>query len=659
MRWGTDCATRLQIKIKSVADSPNRPRRNSSIIICLMNSSFLVHALVFIGAAIVFVPFAKKLGLSSIIGYLLAGIIIGPFGLGFVGENGQDIMHAAEFGVVMMLFLIGLELDPKAFWEMRKSITGLGLSQMLGTTLILFPILLIILGSWQSALAVALAFSMSSTAIVLQTLKEKQLSHSTAGQAAFSVLLFQDIAVIPILAFLPFLGSNDGTTPHTQQNISIIEGYATWLQALSVIFAVVLILLAGRFLVVPFLRYVSRSGLRELLTASSLFLVIGVATLMQVVGLSPALGTFLAGVVLANSEFRHELESNVEPFKGLLLGLFFVSVGATIDFNEIKNDPITIASLAAAVLLVKFVVLFAIGRFSKMGRDQNLLFSLGLSQIGEFGFILLSFIGQIDIIDTALNAKLMAVVAITMAGTPFLLLINDKWILPYFGIPKQAGKPEVDTIDQRSKVILAGFGHFGSTIGRLLRANAVETTIIDIDPDRVELLRNMGFKVYYGDATRLDLLKSAGLEEATLLIAAIDSPETNNLLISRVLEHFPHLKIMARARNRYDAYELIDMGVNDVYRETLYTAVHLGVEALAHLGFRKYTANRQGQKFIQFDEKALTKLAAKRHDMKEHLLSVKEEIEWEEQLLQNDLEGQSEISDLSWDSERFRKKIVE
>jgi len=622
-----------------------------------MSSSFLIQALVFIGAAIVFVPFAKKLGLSSIIGYLLAGIIIGPFGLGFVGENGQDLMHAAEFGVVMMLFLIGLELDPKAFWEMRKSITGLGLSQMLGTTLILFPIMLTLQWSWQSALAIALAFSMSSTAIVLQTLKEKQLTRSIAGEASFSVLLFQDIAVIPILALLPLLGNIDPAATQTDAHGSLMEGQPAWLQGLFVVLAVGLILLAGRFLVAPFLRYVSKSGLRELLTASSLFVVIGVATLMQVVGLSPALGAFLAGVVLANSEFRHELESNVEPFKGLLLGLFFVSVGSTIDFNQIKNDPVTIAMLAALVLVVKFVVLFVIGRFSKMGRDQNLLFSLGLSQIGEFGFVLLSFIGQINIVDPIQNGKLMAVVAITMATTPFLLLINDKWILPYFGIPEVADKPEADTIDQRNKVILAGFGHFGNTIGRLLRANGIEATIVDNDPDRVELLRNMGFKVYYGDATRLELLKSAGLEEATLLIAAIDSPETNNFLISRVREQFPHLKIMARARNRNDAYELMDMGVHDVYRETLYTAVHLGVDALVHLGFRKYTANRQGQKFIQYDEKALEKLAAKRHDLKEYILSVKEEIEWEEQLLLNDLNIHSEMNDQSWDSEHVREVI--
>ncbi len=257
-----------------------------------MSSSFLIQALVFIGAAIVFVPFAKKLGLSSIIGYLLAGIIIGPFGLGFVGENGQDLMHAAEFGVVMMLFLIGLELDPKAFWEMRKSITGLGLSQMLGTTLLLFPIMLTLQWSWQSALAIALAFSMSSTAIVLQTLKEKQLSRSTAGEASFSVLLFQDIAVIPILALLPLLGNIDPAATQTDAHGSLMEGQPAWLQGLSVILAVGLILLAGRFLVVPFLRFVSKSGLRELLTASSLFVVIGVATLMQVVGLSPALGAF-------------------------------------------------------------------------------------------------------------------------------------------------------------------------------------------------------------------------------------------------------------------------------------------------------------------------------------------------------------------------------
>jgi len=624
-----------------------------------MSDSFLIQALVFIGAAIVFVPFAKKLGMSSIIGYLLAGIIIGPFGLGFVGENGQDIMHAAEFGVVMMLFLIGLELDPKAFWEMRKSITGLGLSQMFFTTLLLFPFFLFLQWNWQSALAVAMAFSMSSTAIVLQTLKEKQLSRSVSGQASFSVLLFQDIAVIPMLAFLPLLATKVVMDAEGGAHSSMLASYPAWIQAFSVVLAVGLILLAGRFMVVPFLRYVSKSGLRELLTASSLFLVIGVSALMEAVGLSPALGAFLAGVVLATSEFKHELESNIEPFKALLLGLFFVSVGATIDFNQITGDPGFIALLAGVALLVKFVVLFVIGHLSKMGRDQNLLFSFGLCQVGEFGFVVLSFSGQLEIIDPALNAQLMAVVAITMAVTPFLLLFNDKWILPRVGLPgKVTNKRKADVIDQQHKVILAGFGHFGSTIGRLLRANGVEATIIDNDPDRVSLLRNMGFNVYYGDATRIELLKSAGLEEAKLLIAAIDSPDTNHVLIDRVREHYPNLKIMARAKNRNDAYELLEMGLTNIYRETLYTAVHLGVDALTELGFRKFTANRQGQKFIHYDEMALAKLAAKRHDMKEYILSVKDEIEWQEQLLQNDLMSHTGLSDQSWDSEHLREVVT-
>jgi len=624
-----------------------------------MSDSFLIQALVFIGAAIVFVPFAKKLGMSSIIGYLLAGIIIGPFGLGFVGENGQDIMHAAEFGVVMMLFLIGLELDPKAFWEMRKSITGLGLSQMFFTTLLLFPFFLFLQWNWQSALAVAMAFSMSSTAIVLQTLKEKQLSRSVSGQASFSVLLFQDIAVIPMLAFLPLLATKVVMDAEGGAHSSMLASYPAWIQAFSVVLAVGLILLAGRFMVVPFLRYVSKSGLRELLTASSLFLVIGVSALMEAVGLSPALGAFLAGVVLATSEFKHELESNIEPFKALLLGLFFVSVGATIDFNQITGDPGFIALLAGVALLVKFVVLFVIGHLSKMGRDQNLLFSFGLCQVGEFGFVVLSFSGQLEIIDPALNAQLMAVVAITMAVTPFLLLFNDKWILPRVGLPgKVTNKRKADVIDQQHKVILAGFGHFGSTIGRLLRANGVEATIIDNDPDRVSLLRNMGFNVYYGDATRIELLKSAGLEEAKLLIAAIDSPDTNHVLIDRVREHYPNLKIMARAKNRNDAYELLEMGLTNIYRETLYTAVHLGVDALTELGFRKFTANRQGQKFIHYDEMALAKLAAKRHDMKEYILSVKDEIEWQEQLLQNDLMSHTGLSDQTWDSEHLREVVT-
>lgn len=621
-----------------------------------MSSDFLIQALVFIGAAIVFVPIAKKLKLSSVLGYLIAGIIIGPFVLGLVGGEGSDIMHAAEFGVVLMLFLIGLELDPKKFWEMRKAITGMGTMQMAGTSVLLIFIFIAIGWNWQTSVAVALAFSMSSTAIVLQTLKEKQLLRTSAGESSFSVLLFQDIAVIPILALLPLL-EPAGLKNSGAAGGSLFAGQPAWVQILIILLAVISILVSGRFLAVPFLRFVSRAGLRELFTASSLFIVIGVAALMQLVGLSPALGTFVAGVVLANSEFRHELESDIDPFKGLLLGLFFLSVGSTINFDLIISDPDFIITIALVVIAIKFAVLFAIGKFFKLSQDQNFLFAFGLSQIGEFAFVLLSFSNQINIIDKELNSKLLAIVAITMTITPLLLLINEKLIDPYFGTKTLEDEDEMDIIDTKQKVIIAGFGHFGSTIGRLLRANKIEATILDNDSDRVSLLRKMGFKVYYGDATRLDLLSSAGADEAKLLIAAIDSPEVNLELIRMVKKHFPNLKIMARARNRYDAYELIETGVQHIYRETLYTAVNLGIDALTELGFRKYTARKQGLNFIKYDERALQKLADSRHDTKEYIINVKEEIEMQEQILQNDLQQNLESTDISWDSERVKEEL--
>jgi monovalent cation:H+ antiporter-2, CPA2 family len=623
----------------------------------MSSSNFLQQALIYLAAAVICVPVAKRFGMSSVLGYILSGILIGPFVLGLIGVGGQDIMHAAEFGVVMMLFVIGLELEPKKFWEMRKAILGLGLSQLAGTIVLLFIAFILTGWKWQIALAVSMAFAMSSTAIVLQSLKEKGLSQTVAGESSFAVLLFQDIAVIPVLALLPLLAYND--VQAVSSHDSLLSSLPAWMQALAVLGAGAAVYIAGRFLVVPLFRAIARTGLRELFTAASLLLVIAVAYLMQVVGLSPALGTFIAGVVLANSEFRHELESDIEPFKGLLLGLFFIGVGATIDFNLLKAEPGSIAAIVLIVIAIKFAILFLIGKWYKISNDQNFLFAFGLSQVGEFAFVLLSFSNQLTIIDASWNAKLMAVTAITMMITPILLLVNEKIIDPYFGVKEVKEEKEADEITKHHKVILAGFGHFGSTIGRLLRANGVEATILDNDSDRVELLRKMGFKVYYGDATRIELLKSAGADEAKLFIAAIDSPETNRLIITELGKHFPNLKVLARARNRMDAYELIDLGVKNIYRETLYTAVHLGVEALSQLGHRKYSAMRLGQKFIQYDEAALKKLAAARHNQKEYILSIREEIALQEQLMHNDIHSNlSAQSDHSWDSEFLRDTIL-
>lgn len=623
-----------------------------------MDNGFFIQAILYLTSAVLCVPIAKKLGLSSILGYLFAGIIIGPFVLGMIGSEGQDIMHFAEFGVVMMLFLIGLELDPYKFWKMRKFILGMGSIQMIGTTVLLLLFCYLFFDwNWQTNLVIALALTLSSTAIVLQSLKEKGLSQTSLGRSSFSVLLFQDIAVIPILAIIPLLAT-DKIINSDELNTSLISDLASWLQALIVLSTIVGVYFAGRFIIVPLLHIVAKTRLQELFTASALLLVIAVSYLMQLVGLSAALGAFLAGVVLANSEFRHELEGDIAPFKGLLLGLFFIGVGASINFKLIFDDPIFILLFVLGLTIIKFAILFIIGKIYKKSNDQNLLFSFGLSQAGEFGFVILSFSMQLYIIPTILASQIMAIIALSMLSTPFLLLINERWIDPYFGVKEKVKKPD-DVIDENNEVIIAGFGHFGSTIGRLLKANGVSATILDHDSDRVDLLRKMGFKVYYGDATRLALLKAAGADNAKIFIAAIDNPEINLKAVEVLRKHFPHLNILTRARNRVDAYELIDRGVDKIYRETLYTAVHLGVDALTQLGHRKYSATRQGQRFIKYDEAAIKKLATKRHDKMAYLATVKDEIEIQEQLLKNDLDLNFSASDHAWNSEHLKKLLKE
>jgi CPA2 family monovalent cation:H+ antiporter-2 len=614
-----------------------------------MDNNFFIQAIIYLAAAVIFVPIAKKIGLSSILGYLFAGIIIGPFVLGLIGQRGEDIMHFAEFGVVMMLFLIGLELDPYKFWKMRKFILGMGSIQVFGTTFLVTLATYALLGwTWQTALAVGLALSLSSTAIVLQTLKEKGLSNTSMGRASFAVLLFQDIAVIPILAFIPLLASAD-LAENLITNKSFISEFAGWLKTLIVFATIGLVYVSGKFLVVPFLHMIAKTRLQELFTATALLLVLGVSYLMQLVGLSPALGAFMAGVVLANSEFKHELEGDIAPFKGLLLGLFFIGVGASINFDLIIEHPVFILVSVLVLTLIKFLVLFGVGKLYKKSNDQNLLFSIGLSQAGEFGFVILSFGMQISIVQTTIANQTLAVIALSMLLTPFLLLINEKWIDPNFGV-KETVDDKVTPIDDHKEVIIAGFGHFGSTIGRLLRANGVNATILDHDSERVDMLRKIGFKVYYGDATRKELLEAAGIANAKLFIAAIDNPTVNLTMVELIRKNYPHLKILSRARNRVDAFELLEHGVNQFYRETLYTAVHLGVDALVEMGQRKYSATRQGQRFIKYDDETTRRIASKRHDKMAFLATMKDELEMQEELLKNDLQTNFKASDHSWDS---------
>lgn len=604
-----------------------------------MESSLAMNTLIFLGVAIIMVPLVRKFGLSSVIGYLAGGIIIGPYVLRLTGKDVDGIMHASEFGVIMLLFLVGLELEPKKFWEMRKKIIGLGLTQMLLTTSLLF--LVFIWADWKidKAFAIAMCFALSSTAIVLQTLQEKNNLKTVAGEASFSTILFQDIAVIPILAILPLV-ANYKARHHDNEIQVLIQTLPEWMQFATVILGVVILILLGRYVFVPFLRYVSKSGMTELLTASSLFLVIGVSELMVAIGLSPALGAFLAGVMLANSEFRHELEAQINPFKGLLLAVFFVSVGSTMNFSVIQKDPIFIFSTVLAVLTIKFFVLFTIGKFFKIDTPQSLFYAFALSQVGEFAFVLINYASSLYLLSPELNAQMMAVTAITMCITPFLLIINDKIITPTFikEIPDQDNDFNIlDNDVSQKKIIIVGFGHFGSTVGRLLKANKVTATVLDRDSDRVKLLRSYGFKVYYGDATRIPILRAAGIEDAQILVLCLDDPDDNKFIAELVREHYPKVKIFVRAKNRIDAYNYLNNGIDNIYRETLGTAVDMAVDVLHETGMRKYAARRLGQRFMAIDKDSVRKLAKIKEEGDDlNLFTTKEILQREEELLAYD-----------------------
>lgn len=611
-------------------------------------NSFLFQAMVYLAAAVFTVPIAKRLGLGSVLGYLVAGILIGPFVMGFIGQEGEDIMHFAEFGVVMMLFLIGLELEPALLFRLRRSIVGLGGLQVIITAVIIAAIAYLLGLAMKPSLALGMILSLSSTAIVLQTLNEKDLIKTAAGQSSFSVLLFQDIAVIPMLALFPLLSAMPATGTVDSENM--LTGLPGWVQTLVVLGSVLSIILLGRFIIRPLLRMVAATRLRELFTATALLLVVGIAVLMIQVGLSPALGTFLAGVVLANSEYKHELESDIDPFKGLLLGLFFIAVGASIDFTLVFDNPLLIIGLVAGLMIIKGVVLFLLGKMFHLKLDQNLLFSFALSQVGEFAFVLFSFSLQEHILTPELTSIMVAVVAISMAITPLLLLLNEKLLLPYIGTRESVENKSPDLIAEMNPVIIAGFGHFGNAVGRFLRAHGIPMTILDNDSDRVDLLRKMGFKVYYGDASRHDLLDSAGASRAKLIIIAIDAPEKRLEMIETIKKHFPNLRMLVRAKDRFDAYDQMNAGMLHVYRETIDTALRVGVDVMSLLGYRKYTSQRAARTFLKLDEQNLKKLASIQ-DKDEYILTAKADIEELEKMIQADINQLINAEDKGWDEE--------
>ena len=628
----------------------------------MTGDGFFFQAFVYLAAAVVAVPIAKRLGLGSVLGYLLAGVAIGPFGLELVGQEGQDVMHFAEFGVVMMLFVVGLELEPTLLWRLRTPILGLGGLQVLVTSVLIMGIAMLAGLAWQPSVAVGMTLALSSTAIVLQTLNEKSLMKTSGGQGSFAVLLFQDIAVIPMLALFPLLATHGaaGADPHgdpTHAATTWIAGWPGWMQTLAVLGSVAVIVVGGKYLTRPIFRAIAATRMREVFTAAALLLVIGIALLMTQVGLSPALGTFLAGVVLANSEYRHELESDIDPFKGLLLGLFFIAVGAAIDFRLILENPWLIFGLVVAVVTVKFAVLFSLSRVFKFGPDQGFLLAFALPQVGEFAFVLFSFANQEGVLDTTITSPLVAVVALSMALSPVLMLIYERVIQPHVGTTV-ADEREADTIEEAHPVLVAGFGAFGSTLGRFLRANGIAATVLDLDSDRVDLLRKLGLKVYYGDASRYDLLKAAGAGQAKLLVLALDTPEKTRELVHTARKHFPHLTILARAFDWEDAHDLVDDDVKHVYRQGLDPALRMGADALRLLGFRAHQAHRAAQKFLKHEEESLVELTeARTGEQSSYFSRVRARIADLERLLLSDLEDEGQMRDAGWDAESLREEF--
>jgi len=609
----------------------------------MAEGSMLGQAFVFLAAAVVAVPLASRLGLGSVLGYLCAGAVIGPFALGLIGQDIEEVMHFAEFGVVMMLFLVGLELDPSKLWRMRVPIVGMGGLQVVITSAVIAGIALVYLDNWQHALVVGMILSLSSTAIVLQTLNEKGLMKNDSGQSAFAVLLFQDIAVIPMLAVLPLLAVAEVGTYSDKHNL---PGYQSALLVLGVVVGIVVI---GRWLSRSVFRIIAETRLREMFTATALFLVVGIALLMEHIGLSPALGTFVAGVVLANSEYRHELEAEVEPFKGLLLALFFISVGASIDFALLMENPWPILAMVGGLVLVKLVILLILGKVFGLSSRSNAIFTFSLAQAGEFAFVLFSFAAAQDVLPQYIINPLTLVVALSMALTPLLFVINEKLVLPRLG-GQSAERPQ-DTIEQpEGKAILVGFGRFGQIVGRLLRMNGFEITVLEHDARQVDLVRSFGHKVFYGDAARMELLDSAGIGEANLLVLAIDDHARMLRTIESVRRHHPAVKILARAAGRREAAELIHAGADFIERETFDSALSMGKRALEIMGFRAYQAQRAARLFKHHDEKNLYALSEVLEDDKKYINMAKQHATDLEQVMQSDDQADTSLDDRGWDS---------
>ncbi len=584
--------------------------------------SAFAQAFLYLAAALVAVLVGKRFGLGAVLGYLIAGALIGPWGLGWIGRESEQVTHFAEFGVVMMLFLVGLELQPSHLWKMRRQIFGLGTMQVIGSALAIGGLAMAFGLAWKPALAVGLILAMSSTAIVLQCLSEKNLLRTEAGQNSFAVLLFQDLAVIPLIALLPLLASGPAAHVESHGADPWMAGWPGWARALATIGAVVLVVAVARLAVRPFFHAIARTRQREAFTAAALLLIIGIALLMTKVGLSPALGAFVAGVVLANSEYRHELEADIEPFKGLLLGLFFLGVGTGIDFGHIGANAGTVLGGAAGLLLVKGGLLFALARLHGSSCAGALVFASALAAGGEFAFVLITLATGSGVFGGEIARTLVAVVALTMAATPLLILAAHRFTARTVAPVKE--ERESDVHDQGAPVIICGYGRFGHAVGRMLHTRGIASTVLDNDPEQVEILRTIGFQVFFGDASRPDLLHTGGAARAKVLVIALKDVDTTLGIVATARKNFPHLKIFVRAHGRKEAYELLDAGEEHIYRETLDTSLRLGSDVLRTLGLPAADAARAAELYRQADELFLREVARHRHDRTTYLNAARE-----------------------------------
>jgi CPA2 family monovalent cation:H+ antiporter-2 len=587
--------------------------------------SFLFQASLYLGAAVVLVPLAVRLGLGSVLGYLAAGILLGPV-FGLAGAETTELQHIAEFGVVMMLFLIGLELEPRVLWDMRKRLLGLGGTQVALTAVSIAGISWLLGQTWQTSVVIGMLLSLSSTAIVLQTLTEKGLMRSPGGRASFAVLLTQDMAVIPMLALIPLLtlpgilgpsaetfgitNTETGVEVETEASVNtllaIVQALPGWAEGLLMLAIVGVIVLAGHFLSRPVFRFVHASRLPEMSTFISLLMVLGIAFLMIMVGLSPALGTFVAGVVLANSEFRHQIEADIKPFKGLLLGLFFMTVGIGINFDVLARSPATIIALTVAVILVKAIIMFGIAIFSGLKGKDRFLFTLGLAQAGEFGFLLISVARSEGALAVGASQKALLVISLSMLVTPLLYVLYDR--LARF-LPHGGDSHQPDQIDAKGRVIIAGVGRFGQTVNRLARSARLSTVVLDSDMAMIETLRRFGIKGFYGDPSRPELLEAAGLKDAEVLVVAVDDRDNALRIVAHARRVRPDLHIVARARDRVHVYELYQAGANDIVRETFDSSVRAGRYVLENTGFSEYEASQMSQTFWRIDRAAMRDMA--------------------------------------------------